>query len=182
MVLRLYIARTPDGNNFPLPSYTSKYHIGLNLMAAIGNPLRVNPAERVRIPVGFAIGVPQGFCGQILSFPNLSQSHGLIVADAPHLLNPTDREPIFIQLHNISSKPYVIHRGDIIAQLVVMPAVQVYWNDLSLGQAAGSPTPEDTIVVDTGDTQELPKKDLFKSSRREKNSIRNRYKKTDETG
>ena len=83
MVPKLYITRTPDGTGFPLPSYDTKYHAGLNLMAAIGQPIKIATGERIKIPVGFAIGIPQGFCGQIVSSPQMACKFNAIPIKIP---------------------------------------------------------------------------------------------------
>jgi len=180
MIPKLYIARTADGNDFPLPTYTSEFHVGLNLMAAIGAPIKVNPNERIQVPVGFAIGIPQGFCGQIVSPPVLSSEHGIVVSGAPFILNPADRDPLFVLIQNISSNPYVLHRGDQIAQLLIMPVVQGYWQEITT-DIKDEVTDENTMIVDEGIQTEAKKKgDPFASFRRHKASIRNRYKNPDE--
>ena len=94
MVPTLYICRTSDGEGLPLPSYPSKDHIALTLQAAISAPVRLKAGERAHVPVGFAIGVPNGFCGQVVSFPTLALKEGVVVSDAPHILNPADRGPL----------------------------------------------------------------------------------------
>ena len=179
MIPLLYISRTPDGNGFPLPSYSSKFHSGLNLSAAIGAPIKINPNERLLIPVGFAIGVPPGLCGLIVSKPDLAEKHGLIVSDAPHILNPADREPVFVLLHNVSSAPYVLHRGEIIAELLITSVFQVNWQEIT-GSHTGPQTDEKDMIIDEGVTAAPEvKKDPFKSLRRPKMSLRNRYKNPD---
>ena len=175
MIPRLYIARTLDGNDLPLPAYQSQYHAGLLLRAAVGAPLKLNPGERVRIPVGFAIGIPQGFCGQIVSTPTLSEKDGIIVSDAPHLIHPANREPIFVLLQNVSSGQHIIHRGDIIAELVIVPAVQVCWNEVKLG-APTDKTEIEQMIIDDGSATQEKKQDMFKSYRRKKTTPRNRFK------
>ena len=102
---------------------------------------------------------------------------GLIVSDAPHILNPADREPIFVLIHNISSNPHVLHRGDFIAQLIIMPVVQVCWQEIQ-SKAAGTITDETKLVVDEGQITAEPvqEKNKFESFRRPKSSIRNRFK------
>lgn len=181
MLPQLYIARTPDGSNLPLPSYSSKYHIGLNLMAAIGGVMKINPGERLRIPVGFAIGIPQGFCGQIVSHPEIAEKNGIIVSDAPHILNPADRGPLFVLVQNVSSNQCILHRGDFIAQLVVVQAFQVCWQEIQ-PDIQDPVTNENEILLgvqdDSSDKKE--KKDAFYSFRRVKTSPRNRYKTDDE--
>lgn len=179
MTPRLYIARTLDGNDLPLPAYQSQYHVGLLLRAAVGAPLKLNPGERVRVPIGFAIGVPQGFCGQIVSTPELSEKDGIIVSDAPHLLNPANREPIFVLLQNVSSGQHVIHRGDIIAELVIVPAVQVCWNEVKLGVPTDK-TKTEQMIIDDGSATQKKKQDIFKSYRRKKTTPRNRFKDPEE--
>ena len=177
MVPQLYIARTPDGNGLPLPSYTSKYHVGLNLMGAIGSPIKIAPNERIKIPVGFAIGIPNGYCGQIVSHPEMAEVHGLIVSDAPHILHPADRKPIFLLIHNVSTKPYILHRKELIAQLVIMPIVQVCWQEVQVKEG-GEQTDENTLMVDegTGDATDKSAGKKFVSFRRHKTSPRNRFK------
>lgn len=181
MIPKLYISRTADGNGFPLPSYTSKFHVGLNLLAAVGTPVKINPNERLIVPVGFAIGVPAGLCGLIVSDSDLAEKHGLIVSDAPHILNPADREPVFVLMQNVSSNPYVLHRGEVIAQLLVMPALQVGWQEVA-GSQNGPQTSIKEMIVDEGIVVQKtePKRDIFKSSRRPTHSIRNRFKKADD--
>ena len=175
MLPKLYIARTPDGSHFPLPSYASKYHIGLNLMAAIGGTIKINPGERVRIPVGFALGIPQGFCGQVVSHPDIAEKSGIIVSDAPHILNPADRTPLFVLLQNTSTNQCVLHRGDIIAQLVIIPAVQICWHEMD-STVQDDITNESELILDSKDeTKTDNKKDAFYSFRRKKTSPRNRF-------
>ena len=77
-VIRLSIARTPDGNGLALPSYASRYHVGLNLQAAIPSALRLEAGDRVYIPCGFAIGVPDGYCGYVVSHPDIAKNLGVI--------------------------------------------------------------------------------------------------------
>ncbi len=182
MVPKLYIARTADGSDFPLPSYASQYHVGLTLRAAIGNPIKISAGERIRVPVGFAIGVPVGFCGQVVCYVPLAERHGIIVSDAPHILNPADRKPLFVLLQNTSPNPYVLHRGDIIGELLIMPVVQVCWQEIQ-PPAIQNMTQETDLILDEGISpvpdQEEPAQ-LFASTRRVKKSIRNRFKSPDE--
>lgn len=180
MIPKLYISRTADGSGFPLPSYSSKFHNGLNLLAAVGTPVKINPNERLVIPVGFAIGVPAGLCGLIVSDPDLAEKHGLIVSDAPHVLNPADREPVFVLIQNVSSNQYVLHRGEVIAQLLVVPTLQVTWEEVAHSQNEQRTT-EQEMIIDEGITvSNQPERNIFKSLRRAQHAVRDRYKKTDD--
>lgn len=169
MTPKLYICRTADGTGLPLPSYSSQHHIGLNLQAAVTTPVRLNHGDRAYIPVGFAVGIPDGFCGQIVSQPTLAREKGLVVLDGPQIIHPADREPLFMLLQNTSPKAVVIHRGLVCAQLLITPVVQVCWQEV---QPRATSTTTDSVVLDEA---EQPKNNL-KFSRRKVRSIRDRYK------
>ena len=175
MVPTLYISRTADGEGLPLPSYSSKHHIALNLQAAVATPVRLNKDERAYIPVGFTIGIPDGFCGQVVSLPTLAREQGVVVLDGPQILHPADRQPLFILLQNTSPKAVVIHRGLVCAQLLIMPAVQVCWKEV---KARSFSAPTTTVILDSDSNQE--EKPTLKFSRRKVRSIRDRYKDEDD--
>ena len=173
MVPKLYICRTADGTGLSLPSYSSKHHVGLNLQVAVTTPVRLNHGDRAYIPVGFVVGIPDGYCGQIVSQPELAREKGLVVLDGPQIIHPADRNPLFVLLQNTSPKAVVIHRGLVCAQLLIMPVVQVCWQEV---QPRTVSTPTDTVILDE---TEQPKQTL-KFTRRKVRSIRNRYKEDDD--
>ena len=175
MVPTLYISRTADGEGLPLPSYSSQHHVALNLQAAVATPIRLNKDERAYIPAGFAIGIPDGYCGQVVSLPTLAREQGIVVLDGPQILHPADRGPLFILLQNTAPKAVVIHRGLICAQLLIVPAVQVCWKEVQSRSLSG---PTTTVVLDSDSAQE--EKPTLKFSRRKVHSIRNRYRDEDE--
>ena len=175
MVPTLYICRTSDGEGLPLPSYPSKDHIALTLQAAISAPIRLKAGERAHVPVGFAIGIPNGFCGQVVSSSALALKEGIVVSDAPHILHPADRGPLFVLLMNTSERDVVLHRGDICAQLVIFPAVQVAWHEVER-HIQTSVTSTDEILLDEAEESDASEDALAPSARRGVRSIRDRYK------
>ena len=177
MVPTLYICRTSDGEGLPLPSYESKNHIALTLQAAISAPIRLKTGERAFVPVGFAIGIPNGYCGQVVSVPQLARKEGIVVSDAAHILHPAERSPLFVLLRNTSTDDYVLHRGVVCAQLVIFPAVQVAWKEVERHVEA-SKTSTDEILLDEAAEEETNAWEP--SARRGVRSIRNRYKKDEE--
>lgn len=150
MTPTLYIVRTPDGLDFPLPSYTSRYHMALNLQAGIASSIKLSPGERVYVPVGFAIGIPDGFCGQIVSIPSLAKEAGIIVLDAPSLIHPNDRNPISVLLENTSPHQYILNRGTVIAQLLITPAIQIRWEVKTSKLETSTKTSPKEIEIDRG--------------------------------
>lgn len=135
MIPKIHIIRTPDGVDFPLPSYASRHHVGLVLRAAIPTVLKLDPHERALIPVGFGFGVPDGLCGQIVSLPQMAVEKGLIVLDAPQILNPADREALFVLVQNASRRQLILRRGEEFAQMLIAPVYQICWHEIT-GQIA----------------------------------------------
>jgi dUTP pyrophosphatase len=179
----LLIARTADGAGLPLPSYLSEYHIGLTLNAAIPSSIRIEPGDRVYVPIGFAVGIPCGWCGQIVSDPTLAREHGLIVLDGPQIVHPADRGAVFVLLQNSSPKQIVLRRGTAIAQLIIMPAVQIRWQDLS-GQVSvsGVKTDPSTVLLDSELAVSSENNEVMTSSKRVKKTPRNRFGKEEDEG
>ena len=180
MALKLNILRTADGHGLAFPTYASKHHMGLRLQAAVPNILKLEVGERVLIPIGFVIGIPKGYCGQVISVPSVVREQGLVVMAAPYLINPADRTPLFVLIQNESRRPQIIKRGDIIAQLLVIPAEQVYWNEI-INDKKSHETPESALWIDERmeeTTEETVEPKV--SGRRVIKSIRERAVGTDE--
>ncbi len=175
MTPKLYITRTPDGVDLPLPRYASKYHCGLQLMAAIPAPIKLEPGERAYLPTGFMIGIPTGFCGLITSLPEQAKELGIVVLGAPQLVNPADREPLFIIVQNASLRPVLLHRGQMVAQLVITPVIQVAWEELRT-RISDETTSEKTMLLDDADK---PAPEEQAKPKREAKPIRGRFKSQD---
>lgn len=177
MVPKIHIVRTADGADFPLPSYTSKHHFALNLMAAISAPIKIGPRERVKVPTGFAIALPDGLCGQVISNREMAHNHGIIVLDAPSLIHPADREALFIVLRNESNQQFILQRGMKIAQLLLIPAIQTAWQEIKtdLDNQNTNAHLSEVVVEAAGDEEKPPY--LSASDKRPKVSIRERSSK-----
>ena len=147
MAQKLQILRTADGYGLPLPMYESKDHMGLSLMAAIPDVIKLESGDIVCLPIGFAIGIPRGMCGFIVSVPELVKEKGLVVLTAPSILNPADRGPIFVLIRNDSSKSQFINRGEVIANLVISSVEQVCWTEVELDEEVEA-TPTSDFWID----------------------------------
>ncbi len=79
------------------------------------------PGGRALVPTGFAVAIPDGHAGLILSRSGLTLHHGVIVLNAPGLIDSGYRGEIKVVLHNASLEPVDIERGQRIAQLLVIP-------------------------------------------------------------
>lgn len=176
MVLKLYIIRTVDGLDFPLPSYTSKHHVGLILQAAIPAVVKLEPGECIHLPVGFGIGVPDGFCGQIVSLLDVVKETGIIVMGSPQIVNPADRSALFVLIQNASQKQQILRRGQAIAQLLIMPVHQIAWNEIGTALDNSKQTAIETMMVKNISEIKLDDKAVH---RRKPKSIRERIRASD---
>lgn len=108
-----------------LPRYASDGAAGLDLSAAIDEPLVVAPLGRVRVPTGLVIGLPTGHEGQVRPRSGLAARLGLTVLNAPGTIDEDYRGELQVLLVNLGSEPATIAPGERIAQLVVAPVTRV---------------------------------------------------------
>ncbi len=121
----LRIRRLPHGEGLPLPAYATQGSAGLDLRAAVSEPLDVPPGGRVAVPTGLVIELPGGHEGQVRPRSGLALRHGLTVANAPGTVDADYRGEVRVLLVNLGGEPVTIARGDRVAQLVVAPVTRV---------------------------------------------------------
>lgn len=102
-----------------LPKYRTALAAGLDLPAALDVPKTLEPFERVLIPTGFAIALPQGFEAQVRPRSGLALHKGLTVLNAPGTIDADYRGEIQVLLINLSRESVTIVPGERIAQLVI---------------------------------------------------------------
>ena len=107
----------------PLPAYCSEHAAGLDLCAAVAEPLVLAPGERRLVPTGYAVALPLGFEGQVRPRSGLALRHGVTVLNAPGTIDADYRGELSVLLINLGDRPFTIARGDRVAQLVVAPVV-----------------------------------------------------------
>ena len=125
-ILRLYPERDRD---LPLPGYMSPGSSGLDLPAAITEELTLSPGEIRLIPTGLALAIPVGYEGQIRPRSGLALKNGIGLINSPGTIDSDYRGEIGLALINLGQAPFVIHRGDRLAQLVIN---RVYQADIQL--------------------------------------------------
>jgi dUTP pyrophosphatase len=119
--VRVALRRLPEGQGLPLPAYMSEFAAGADLCAAVTSDLTLGPGERAMVPTGFSIAVPAGYEAQIRPRSGLALKHGIAVLNSPGTVDADYRGPVNVILANLGSEPFVIARGDRIAQLLVAP-------------------------------------------------------------
>lgn len=122
--LRVLIKRLPHGRGLALPAYETPLAAGLDLPAALDEPLSVAPRQIVMVPTGLALAIPPGFEGQVRPRSGLAIKKGLTVVNAPGTIDADYRGEVKVGLINLGSEPVLIQRGDRVAQLIIAPVVQ----------------------------------------------------------
>lgn len=117
----------PHGEGLPLPRYMTPQAAGMDLLAAVEQPTTLSPGAWRLIPTGLAMHLPAGHEGQVRPRSGLAFKHGVTVLNAPGTIDEDYRGEVGVVLINLGQAPFVINRGERIAQLVVAPVVQARW-------------------------------------------------------
>ena len=107
-----------------LPAYETNLAAGVDLRAAISEPLVLAPGARSLIATGLAMALPAGYEAQIRPRSGLAYKHGISVVNSPGTIDADYRGEVKILLINHGAEPFTIERGDRIAQMVIAPVTQ----------------------------------------------------------
>ena len=113
------VLRLPHGAGLELPRPASPGSAGLDLRAALAEPLVLGPGERALVPTGLAIELPHGFEAQVRPRSGLALRHGVTLLNSPGTIDSDYRGEVQVILVNLGQEPCRFERGDRIAQLVV---------------------------------------------------------------
>jgi dUTP pyrophosphatase len=122
------VKRLPEGEGLPLPRYMSEDAAGADLCAALFEDLTLSPGGRALVPTGFAIALPPGFEAQVRPRSGLAIRNGVTCLNSPGTIDADYRGPVCVVLANLGSEPFVVRRGDRIAQLVVAPVSRAHFD------------------------------------------------------
>jgi dUTP pyrophosphatase len=125
--LRVLVTPAPEAEGLPLPEYATAGSVGMDLRAAISEPVTLAPGERAGISTGIRIAVPPGYEAQVRPRSGLAIRHGISMVNAPGTIDVDFRGICQVILINHGAEPFTIHRGDRIGQLVVAPVYRVEW-------------------------------------------------------
>jgi dUTP pyrophosphatase len=120
------LQRLPHAVGLPQPAYQTAEAAGLDLMAAVPEdaPLTLAPGKYAMVPTGLAIALPPGHEAQVRPRSGLAAKHGVTVLNSPGTIDADYRGEIRVILINHGEAPFVIRRGERIAQMVIAPVVQ----------------------------------------------------------
>jgi len=107
-----------------VPAYMTAGAAGLDLAAAIDEPVTLAPGERAAIATGLALSIPRGWEGQVRPRSGNARERGLTVLNAPGTIDSDYGGPVIVLLINHGAEPATIRPRDRIAQLVIAPVAQ----------------------------------------------------------
>lgn len=123
--INLRIQLLPHAMGLDLPEYQTPGSSGIDLRAAVEEPIIIGNGERVIIPTGLKMEIPAGYEGQVRTRSGLAATRGLVVLNSPGTLDADYRGEVKVILMNLGSEPLTINRGERVAQLVIAPVARV---------------------------------------------------------
>lgn len=102
-----------------IPSYETAHSAGVDLCAAVSEPVDIGPGERVLIPTGLSIALPPGYEAQIRPRSGLALKSGMTVLNTPGTIDADYRGEIGVILMNLGQDEFTVERGMRIAQMVI---------------------------------------------------------------
>ena len=128
------IQRLPHSEGLPLPAYETTGAAGMDLRAAVpeDQPITLEPGGRALVPTGLKIAVPLGFEAQVRARSGLALKHGIICPNAPGTIDSDYRGECGVILANIGADPFVIRRGERIAQMVIARHEHAEWVEVEV--------------------------------------------------
>ena len=124
--LQIRILDARLGREFPLPAYATAGSAGMDLRACLDAPLALAPGRAELIPTGLAIHLADpGLAAVILPRSGLGHKHGVVLGNLVGLIDSDYQGQLLVSCWNRGQEPFTIQPGERIAQLVVVPVVQV---------------------------------------------------------
>jgi dUTP pyrophosphatase len=131
MTVSVRVRRLPHNQDLPLPGYATDGAAGMDLLAAVAEPVVVAPGQRVLVPTGLAIALPPGYELQVRPRSGLALRHGIVLPNSPGTIDEDYRGEIQVIVLNTGSEPFRVERGTRIAQAVLAPVVRAVWQEVA---------------------------------------------------
>ena len=122
--LTISFTRKPGTEDVPPPRYMSEHASGMDVCAAVEQPLTLQPGDIRLVPTGIYVSIPPGYEIQVRPRSGLALKHGLTIVNAPGTIDSDYRGEVGIILGNMAREPFTVERGMRIAQLVVQRVIR----------------------------------------------------------
>jgi len=120
--LKIQIQDKKEGK---LPSYATEGSAGMDLTAAISEPMEFKPFERKLVPTGIIIELPQGYEAQVRPRSGLSIKYGMTLVNCVGTIDEDYRGNVCVPMINLSQETYIVNPGDRIAQIIISSVQKV---------------------------------------------------------
>lgn len=107
--------------DLPTPAYETDGAAGMDIRAAIAEPMTVYTHQVVVVPCGFSVAIPEGYEIQVRPRSGLAAKKGVTVLNSPGTIDSDYRGEVMAIIINHGREPFIIERGDRIAQMVLAP-------------------------------------------------------------
>ncbi|MBJ7417839.1 MAG: dUTP diphosphatase [Niveispirillum sp.] len=128
--ISISIRRLPHGADLALPAYATALSAGIDLLAAVAEPVTLEPGQRKLIPTGIAIALPAGFEAQIRPRSGLALKNGISLVNSPGTIDADYRGEIGVIVINHGDQPFTVERGTRIAQMVIARHERAVWTEV----------------------------------------------------
>jgi dUTP pyrophosphatase len=118
------VQQVAEARDLPPPAYMSEHAAGMDLRAAVPETVVLPPGSFAVIPAGIRVALPPGYEAQVRPRSGLAADHGVTTLNSPGTIDADYRGEVRVILINHGPRPFSVHRGDRIAQLVVAPVTQ----------------------------------------------------------
>jgi dUTP pyrophosphatase len=123
-MITIKIKQKPGCEDLPIPRYMSEDASGMDIYADVDGEVTLEPGDIKLISSGFYMSIPKGYEAQIRPRSGLAIKHGISIVNAPGTIDSDFRGLVSIILINHGKQPFIIRRGDRIAQMVIQPVIK----------------------------------------------------------
>ncbi|MEX0994233.1 MAG: dUTP diphosphatase [Balneolaceae bacterium] len=123
--LTLYFKKLEHASDLDLPAYSSEQAAGMDLRAALTEPITLKPGQRALVPTGLQMALPDGYEAQIRPRSGLAWRNGITMLNTPGTIDSDYRGEVKVIAINHGESDFIIHHGDRIAQMVIAPVLQI---------------------------------------------------------
>ena len=116
--------------NAKTPTRGSEYAAGYDLYACVDNDIAINPHQTVKISTGLSFELPNGTFAGIFARSGLATKEGLRPANCTGICDSDYRGEYIVALHNDSENVRLVHNGDRIAQMILLPYIEMEFNEV----------------------------------------------------
>ena len=128
--MEIAFKKLEHATDLELPSYESEYAAGMDIRAALEEPITLDPGERTLIPTGLQMALPKGYEAQIRPRSGLAYRNGVTMLNTPGTIDADYRGEVKVLAVNLGNEQFEVNHGDRVAQMVIAPVIQAKVNEV----------------------------------------------------